>query len=44
LSFLKGTGGGALIVGYYAFVYAAVFYAWNRMSRPKEERKLSLKT
>jgi hypothetical protein len=44
LSFLKDAGGGALIVGYYAFVYAAVFYAWNRVLRDQEERGLSLKT
>ena len=44
LSSVKGAGGGVLIVGFYAFVYAPIFYARNRVSFKKAGRELSLKT
>ena len=43
-AFLKGTGGGALIVCYYVFVYTAIFYAWNRASHGRTQQEPGLKT
>jgi hypothetical protein len=44
LPFLKSTGGGTLVVGYYAFVYATTFYAWNVVSRKPAQNGPGLKT
>src|SRR5262249_11136634 len=39
LPFLKSMGGSAAVVCYYVFVYAAIFYAWNRVSRRGAENE-----
>jgi hypothetical protein len=44
LAFVKGAGGGVLVVSYYVFVYAAVFYVWSSVSRGRGRRELSLNT
>lgn len=39
LPFLKSMGGSAAVVCYYAFIYAAIFYAWNWVSRGRAENE-----
>jgi hypothetical protein len=43
LAFLKSMGGSAAVVGYYAFVYAAIFYACNWVSHGRAENELDSK-
>jgi hypothetical protein len=44
LPFLKNTGEVAMVVCYYVFVYAAIFYAWNRVARTRAQQEADLKT
>jgi hypothetical protein len=44
LAFLKGMGGGALVIGYYAFIYTTLFYAWNWVARTRARQEPDLKT
>jgi hypothetical protein len=44
LPFLKSMGGSAAVVCCYAFVYAAIFYVWNWVSRRGAENEPGSKT
>jgi hypothetical protein len=44
LPFLKSVAGSAAVVCYYVFVYAAIFYAWNWVSRRRAENEPGSKT